>query len=168
MRAGYNKKPREKWSESEINFLRENYKKYSIPELAEMLGRTYSGVHYEMKRQNLILTEKERKALEKKRREAAAKKLQDRYVINDREVEDTTLTAVAGAVYHGTRAGKKLDDILIEHAADTHRSVEVIRKIYEENKGRVEMVKRQWESFNAPQDRSIAKNRRNGHLPSED
>lgn len=167
MRAGYNKKPRAKWSISEINFLRENYKKYSIPELSEMLGRTYSGVHYEMKRQNLILTEKERKALEKKRREKSAKKIQDRYVINDRTVTPATLTALAGAVYHGTRAGKKLDDILIEHAADTHRSVEAIRKIYEENKGRVEMVKRQWESFNAPQDRSISKSRRNGHLPND-
>lgn len=168
MRAGYNKKPRAKWGTSEINFLRENYKKYSIPELAEMLGRTYSGVHYEMKRQNLILTEKERKALEKKRREEAAKKIQDRYVINDREVTTATLTAVAGAVYHGTKAGKKLDDILIQHAEDTHRSVEAIRKIYEENKGRVELVKRQWESYNAPQDRSINKNRRTGHLTNED
>ena len=169
MRAGYNKKPRAKWGTSEINFLRENYKKYSIPELAEMLGRTYSGVHYEMKRQNLILTEKERKALEKKRREEAAKKIQDRYVINDREVTSATITVVLGDVYHGTRQGKTLDDIFIETAEATHRSVEAVRKIYEENKDFIKVIEKQWESYDPPpQDRSINKNRRNGHLPNVD
>ncbi|HCB94821.1 MAG TPA: hypothetical protein DEP65_03645, partial [Ruminococcus sp.] len=69
----------------------------------------------------------------------------------------------------GTRQGKKLDDIFIETAEATHRSVEAVRKIYEENKDFIKVIEKQWESYDpSPQDRSINQNRRTGHLPNVD
>lgn len=166
MRAG--KKPKRYWVKSEIDFLIENRGKYDYNELADMLGRSYAVVYDKMHQLKIDYTKEELEIFDEKHKAQMREKQQRGYSPKDREVTTATLTAVAGAVYHGTKAGKKLDDILIQHAEDTHRSVEAIRKIYEENKGRVELVKRQWESYNAPQDRSINKNRRTGHLTNED
>ena len=96
-------------------------------------------------------------------------KQQRGYSLKDREVTSATITVVLGDVYHGTRQGKKLDDIFIETAEATHRSVEAVRKIYEENKDFIKVIEKQWESYDPPpQDRSASKNRRTGHLTNED
>ena len=107
-------------------------------------------------------------AFEEKSKAQMKEKASGKYTINDRAVISNTVTVVVSDVYHGNREGKKLDDIFIETAQHTNRSVEAVRKVYEENKGYMKVIERQWESYNIPIDRSIDKNHRTGHLTNED
>lgn len=170
MRA--NKKPKKKWKKAETDFLLRNRGKYDYNELADMLGRSYGVVYDKMHRLKIEYTDEElRMFAERKNRAQTKEKAQRKsnYPIKDREVTSATITVVLGDVYHGTRQGKKLDDIFIETAEATHRSVEAVRKIYEENKDFIKVIEKQWESYDPPpQDRSASKNRRTGHLTNED
>ena len=167
MRAG--KKPKRYWVKSETDFLIENRGKYSYQELADMLGRSYSVVYDKMHQMKIEYNQEEIDAFEEKSKAQMKEKASGKYTINDREVTSATITVVLGDVYHGTRQGKKLDDIFIETAEATHRSVEAVRKIYEENKDFIKVIEKQWESYDPPpQDRSINQNRRTGHLPNVD
>lgn len=167
MRA--NKKPKKKWKKAETDFLLRNRGKYDYNELADMLGRSYAVVYDKMHQLKIDYTKEELEIFDEKHKAQMKEKASGKYTINDREVTSATITVVLGDVYHGTRQGKKLDDIFIETAEATHRSVEAVRKIYEENKDFIKVIEKQWESYDPPpQDRSINKNRRNGHLPNVD
>lgn len=167
MRA--NKKPKKKWKKAETDFLLRNRGKYDYNELADMLGRSYAVVYDKMHQLKIDYTKEELEIFDEKHKAQMKEKANGKYTINDREVTSVTITVVLGDVYHGTRQGKKLDDIFIETAEATHRSVEAVRKIYEENKDFIKVIEKQWESYDPPpQDRSINKNRRNGHLPNVD
>lgn len=167
MRA--NKKPKKKWKKAETDFLLRNRGKYDYNELADMLGRSYAVVYDKMHQLKIDYTKEELEIFDEKHKAQMKEKASGKYTINDRAVISNTVTVVVSDVYHGTRQGKKLDDIFIETAEATHRSVEAVRKIYEENKDFIKVVEKQWESYDPPpQDRSINKNRRNGHLPNVD
>ena len=167
MRAG--KKPKRYWVKSETDFLIENRGKYSYQELADMLGRSYAVVYEKMHQLKIDYTKEELEIFDEKHKAQMREKWQRGYSLKDREVTSATITVVLGDVYHGTRQGKKLDDIFIETAEATHRSVEAVRKIYEENKDFIKVIEKQWESYDPPpQDRSINQNRRTGHLPNVD
>lgn len=167
MRA--NKKPKKKWKKAETDFLIENRGKYDYNELADMLGRSYAVVYDKMHQLKIDYTKEELEIFDEKHKAQMREKQQRGYSLKDREVTSATITVVLGDVYHGTRQGKKLDDIFIETAEATHRSVEAVRKIYEENKDFIKVIEKQWESYDpAPQDRSASKNRRTGHLTNED
>lgn len=167
MRAG--KKPKRYWVKSETDFLIENRGKYSYQEFADMLGRSYSVVYDKMHQMKIEYNQEEIDAFEEKSKAQMKEKASGKYTINDRAVISNTVTVVVSDVYHGNREGKKLDDIFIETAQHTNRSVEAVRKIYEENKDFIKVIEKQWESYDpAPQDRSINKNRRTGHLTNED
>ena len=160
MRA--NAKPIKRWTKDETDFLLKNRGKYDYNELSELLGRSYAVVYDKMHRLKIEYTDEELRMFAERQRKS-------KYPIKDREVTAATITVVLSDVYHGTRQGKKLDDIFIETAEMTHRSVEAVRKIYEENKDFIKVIEKQWESYDPPpQDRSASKNRRNGHLPNVD
>ena len=166
MRA--NKKPKKKWKKAETDFLIENRGKYSYQEFADMLGRSYSVVYDKMHQMKIEYNQEEIDAFEEKSKAQMKEKASGKYTINDRAVISNTVTVVVSDVYHGNREGKKLDDIFIETAQHTNHSVEAVRKVYEENKGYMKVIERQWESYNIPIDRSIEKNHRTGHLTNED
>ena len=150
-------------------FLLRNRGKYDYNELADMLGRSYAVVYDKMHQLKIDYTKEELEIFDEKHKAQMREKQQRGYSLKDREVTSATITVVLGDVYHGTRQSKKLDDIFIETAEATHRSVEAVRKIYEENKDFIKVIEKQWESYDPPpQDRSINKNRRNGHLPNVD
>lgn len=169
MRA--NAKPIKRWTKDETDFLLKNRGKYDYNELSELLGRSYAVVYDKMHRLKIEYTDEElRMFAERKHRAQTKEKAQrkSKYPIKDREVTAATITVVLSDVYHGTRQGKKLDDIFIETAEMTHRSVEAVRKIYEENKDFIKVIEKQWESYDPPpQDRSADKNRRTGHMRNE-
>lgn len=167
MRA--NKKPKKKWKKAETDFLLRNRGKYDYNELADMLGRSYAVVYDKMHQLKIDYTKEELEIFDEKHKAQMREKQQRGYSLNDRAVISNTVTVVVSDVYHGNREGKKLDDIFIETAQHTNRSVEAVRKIYEENKDFIKVIEKQWESYDPPpQDRSINKNRRNGHLPNVD
>ena len=134
-------------------------RKYSVIEV----------VYDKMHQLKIDYTKEELEIFDEKHKAQMREKQQRGYSLKDREVTSATITVVLGDVYHGTRQGKKLDDIFIETAEATHRSVEAVRKIYEENKDFIKVIEKQWESYDPPpQDRSASKNRRTGHLTNED
>ena len=166
MRAG--KKPKRYWIKSETDFLIENRGKYSYQEFADMLGRSYAVVYDKMHQLKIDYTKEELRMFAEKHKAQMREKQQRGYSLNDRAVISNTVTVVVSDVYHGNREGKKLDDIFIETAQHTNRSVEAVRKVYEENKDFIKVIEKQWESYDPPpQDRSASKNRRTGHLRNE-
>ena len=166
MRAG--KKPKRYWVKSETDFLLRNRGKYDYNELADMLGRSYAVVYDKMHQMKIEYNQEEIDAFEEKSKAQMKEKASGKYTINDRAVISNTVTVVVSDVYHGNREGKKLNDIFIETAQHTNRSVEAVRKIYEENKDFIKVIEKQWESYDPPpQDRNASKNRRTGHLTAD-